>query len=133
MDTVFAIRNDGRYRQVEKRMLHLIMSIQDMVLAMWYARNSILHGSEDNLNNLAQHMTLDTRIDDIFRTKPHDRLLTHAEVIYFNHRTTQSIKQMRLKKKQDWVIGADLMLDRQTATMDRTMERFENYFLREPG
>jgi len=46
----------------------------------------------------------------------------------------QALKQMRLRKKQEWVSGAQLIMEQRTEnSMDRQAERFENYFQGDRG
>jgi hypothetical protein len=102
--------NESR-RQLDSWMLALITKVQNLILDLWYTRNEIMHKTEENLNNIAQHMELNLRIDNIYRRKPHYHLLTHAEVIYFTRRAPQALKPLQLQKKKDWVSGAEVILE----------------------
>jgi hypothetical protein len=125
--------NEIHKRQQDSWMLAFITKIQNLILELWYHRNEIMHKTDTNSTTAALHLALNIRIDDVFRRKPHNRLLTHAEVIYFTRRTPQTLKKLRLQRKKAWVSGAELIIEQRLTHMDNRATKFVQYFQWDTG
>jgi hypothetical protein len=65
-----------------------IIEIQGCLLEMWFVRNDALHNNERSEINVDRHKQLNDKIENIFRGKPHNRLLPQQNVIIHNIKET---------------------------------------------
>lgn len=73
-------------------------------------------------------MELNMQINDIYKRKPHDRLLTHSEVIYFTRRYADELKKLWLQRKQDWIQGTEVILEQRQINRESQEARFLQFF-----
>jgi hypothetical protein len=112
------------------RLLHLI---QAFPIIMWTARNKILHSSgETNYILQAQHTVLDEIIETIFNTIPPQRAMAHCDIAFFKKFDRAKIKKMKLRRKNNWITSANLILTKYDSTTAQS-QRFLSYFQRDRG
>ena len=125
---------DSFYRQRKRQhsptvwLIHLLHKIQSIPLTLWDMRNLILHTCQDNANNREQHNEMNLQIDQLFTHKPHPRLMSHCDNVYFHHRSIDQVKNMTLRKKTNWIEGANLILTKYERTNTLQSAHFASYF-----
>jgi hypothetical protein len=95
---------------------------------MWATRNQVLHNTLDNHVHLLQHDVLNEQIDIIMAKKPHSRLMAHCDNMYFLKHTKEQITNMKLKRKENWIAGAKLIITKYERTTTEQSQRFTSYF-----
>jgi hypothetical protein len=115
-------------RKAQRWIINLIRQIQNIPKAMWGVRNRILHNTEDSLTSLQKHADLNNIIDAIFKQKPHQRMMAHCDVLYFNKHNKDQLRNFKLQKKLNWIAGANLIMTRYERTTSSQSERFKSYF-----
>ena len=123
----------GSKRSAAKWICHLINRIQLLPLAMWKKQNCIMHHTQDNEFKQQQHEHLNECIENIFRTKPHTRLMAHCDNFYFTKYTKDNIRKMKLQRKKNWVTGANLIISKYARNTSRQSARFKAFFQWDPG
>jgi hypothetical protein len=108
-------------------MAKLINKVQQLPYDMWTARNQVLHQS-DNRVTQQQHKELDEMIDIIFLKKPHTRFMAHCDNQYFQKHDKEQIKKMSIRRKTNWVAGANLILVKYERTTTVQTARFQSFF-----
>eukprot|EP00557_Chaetoceros_sp_GSL56_P006869 CAMPEP_0176497318 /NCGR_PEP_ID=MMETSP0200_2-20121128/11658_1 /TAXON_ID=947934 /ORGANISM="Chaetoceros sp., Strain GSL56" /LENGTH=203 /DNA_ID=CAMNT_0017895319 /DNA_START=284 /DNA_END=895 /DNA_ORIENTATION=+ len=126
-------KEQGSRRSADKWICLLMTKIQLIPLAMWKTRNHIMHHNQYNIIRQQQHEHLNECIDNIFRTKPHARLMAHCDNFYFTKYTKEHIKTMRLQRKTNWVTGAILIISKYDRITSIQSARFLSFFQWDPG
>lgn len=109
-------------------MTRLVHKVHNIPFSMWKMRNTILHQSNENYIHQEQNNDLDHMIDIIFARKPHARSMTHCDNKYFTRYGIEKVKKMKIRRKINWVTGANLILDKYTRVSMTQTERFMSYF-----
>ena len=76
-----------------------INKLQDVLFEIWLARNDALHNSKDSACNAKRHEELNNEIEKIYEKKSNNRLLPHADVLFFKNKRDRA-KKFKLKKKE---------------------------------
>ena len=100
---------------------------------MWKTRNRILHHTQENISKQLQHEHLNECIDEIFTRKPHPRLMSHCDNAYFKKYPTDTLRNMRLQRKTNWIAGANLIIAKYERTTSEQSMRFRSFFQWDPG
>lgn len=98
---------------------------------MWKTRNEAIHHKEDSVMNTRRHEELDQDISDLYRDRPHFKLLPTCDGAFFK-RDQASVMRFRLRKKELWVNDAKRILEAYNDSLDATSEAFLEFF-RIPG
>jgi hypothetical protein len=106
----------------------LIHRIQRVPLDMWHTRNHILHRYNENFTKKETANELDLLIDDLYARKPHSRLLAHCDNVYFNKHGKDRVKKMTLRRKINWIAGANLIMAKYDRVTTTQAKRFTSYF-----
>jgi hypothetical protein len=109
-------------------LIHLLHRIQIIPIHMWQARNLILHSRASNVTTQAQHDELNSIIDSIFVKKPHPRLMSHCDNMYFTKHAQDTVKNMKLHRKNNWIAGANLILMKYDRATTNQSARFTSFF-----
>jgi exonuclease III len=115
-------------RSASTWLIQLIQKVQTIPIRLWHTRNNLLHKTEGNAQIQALHRDLDTIIKSIFSKKPHPRLMSHWDNSYFQKHDIHSVKNMKLRRKINWVAGANLILTKYERTTSVQSARFRSYF-----
>jgi hypothetical protein len=106
----------------------LIHRIQRLPYDMWQTRNQILHRTNDNFTTKEHNKELDLIIDKLYDKKPHSRLLAHCDNAYFNKHGRAKIKRMTIRRKINWIAGANLIMTKYERVNTSQATRFTSYF-----
>jgi hypothetical protein len=109
--------------------LNLIRRIQQLPIHMWRTRNDILHSTTNNEYNKAQHEEqLDHLVESIFDRKPNPRTMAHCDNLFFCKHDKDKVKKMKLRRKINWITGANLILTKYERALTTQSARFFSYF-----
>ena len=86
-----------------------VIIIQSILMEMWFVRNEELHNNKESTINKKVHRELNLNIDQIYRDKPHPRLLPVADNLFFR-RNVANVKRLRREQKERWVKDAKGLL-----------------------
>jgi hypothetical protein len=106
----------------------VIHKIQRIPMTMWQVRNHVLHTTTDNHSDQEQNKELDKAVDVIFLRKPHPRLMAHCDQAFFKKHRCDRIKQMTIRRKINWITGANLILTKYERGQTEQSDRFTSYF-----
>jgi hypothetical protein len=120
-------------RQAQKWLVTLIHKIQQIPKTMWMIRNCILHRPSDSITTQQQHAKLNSIIQDIYKRKPHPRMMAPCDQRYFTKYDQENLKQMQIQRKTNWITGANLILMKYERSTTVTSERFMSYFQWDTG
>jgi hypothetical protein len=82
----------------------------------------------DNMITRDQHRELDLIIKGIFARKPHSRSMAHCNSAYFQKHDIQRVKKMTIRRKTNWITGANLILTKYERGTTTQSERFMSFF-----
>ena len=99
-----------------------------MTHKMWKTRNDAIHKKEDSEVNKQRHEELDQAITEIYRDRPHFKLLPTYDEAFFK-RGQVRVKKYRLRKKELWVSDAKRILEAYNDSLDASSEAFLNFFV----
>ena len=100
-----------------------VILIQSILLEMWIVRNEELYNNEESTINKKVRRELNIKLDQIYKDKPHLRLLPVADNLFFR-RKVANLKRLRLKQKERWVKNAEGLL---TAYKDLENDQTRNF------
>lgn len=123
----------GSRRDSRKWICHIINKIQSIPLIMWQHRNEIRHKDIQVRENERQQDELNRIIDEIFSSKPHERLMRHCDNLYFKKHSKETIREMKVHRKSNWITGAKLILKNYERIDTAQAARFTSYFQWDPG
>lgn len=106
----------------------LIHTVQCIPYSMWHTRNQILHRNNENFTLTEQQTELDSQIDDLYDKKPHARLIAHCDNSYFTKHGRDKVKTMTIRRKINWVAGANLIMVKYDRVTTEQATRFTSYF-----
>lgn len=115
-------------RSVTHWAVQLLHKVQMLPIHMWHTRNNILHSTETNAMRFIQHTKINRVIDEIYERKPHPRLMSHCDNTYFSKHTKDQIKKFKIRRKTNWIRGANLILTKYDRTLTEQSERFTSFF-----
>ena len=95
---------------------------------MWKTRNEAIHNKEDSEMNKKRHEELDQDILEIYRERPHFKLLHTCDEAFFK-RGQAKVKRYRTRKKELWVSDARRILEAYNDSLDASSEAFLNFFV----
>ena len=91
-------------------LIRFSLLLQNMTHHMWKTRNEAIHNKEDSEMNKQRHEELDEAITDIYKDRPHFKLLPTCDEA-FCKRGQVRVKKYRLRKKELWVSDAKRILE----------------------
>ena len=112
-------------------LIRLATLVQNMTHGMWKTRNEAIHNKEDSVMNTKRHEELDQDISDLYRDRPHFKLLPTCDGAFFK-RDQAKVLRFRLRKKELWVNDAKRILEAYNDSIDATSGAFLEFF-RIPG
>ena len=115
-------------RSAEFRLIQLLHKVQLIPIHMWDTRNAILHSASNESIISAQNDDLNLIVDAIFSRKPHSRLMSHCDNAYFNKHDVEKIKKMKIRRKTNWVTGANLILTKYDRVNTAQSVQFTSFF-----
>ena len=109
-------------------LIKLSILLQTMTHNMWKTRNEAIHKKEDSAMNKQRHEELDQDISNIFRDRPHYKLLPPCDAAFFR-KGQERVKRYRVRKKEHWVTDAKRILEAYNDSLDATSEAFLDFFV----
>ena len=109
-------------------LINLSLLLQTMTHNMWKTRNEAIHKKEDSAMNKQRHEELDQDISNIFRDRPHYKLLPPCDAAFFR-KGQERVKRYRVRKKEHWVTDAKRILEAYNDSLDATSEAFLDFFV----
>jgi hypothetical protein len=109
-------------------LIRLSLLIQNMTHKMCKTRNDAIHKKEDSEVNKQRHEELDQAITEIYRDRPHFKLLPTCDEAFFK-RGQVRVKKYRLRKKELWVSDAKRILEAYNDSLAASSEAFLNFFV----
>ena len=109
----------------------MVQQVQRIVREMWYNRNDELHKNEQSRINKERMAESDLKIGNIFERKRGIplSLIAPGDRKYFR-RKIQTIKRMRLVRKERWIRDAELILNKyDTENNTEQIRRFRSFFM----
>ena len=109
----------------------MVQQVQRIVREMWYNRNDELHKNEQSRINKERMAESDLKIGNIFERKRGIPLglIASGDRKYFR-RQIQTIKRMRLVRKERWIRDAELILNKyDTENNTEQIRRFRSFFM----
>jgi hypothetical protein len=120
--------SSGSKRDPTKWTAHIINKIQKVPLNMWAKRNAIRSADQKSNEVELQHLALNIEIESIYEKKPHGRMMTPCDNLYFTKHGKDQVKRMKLHRKINWVEGAKLLLVKYDRLDTEQAARFTSYF-----
>jgi hypothetical protein len=120
-------------RSASHWLIQLLQKIQRIPLFMWHIQNDILHSTHDNHQTQARNAELDMIVDFIFSKKPHARLMSYCDNIFFKKHSTDKVKKMKIRRKTTWITGANLILTKYERSLTEQSARFVSFFQWDDG
>jgi hypothetical protein len=115
-------------RDPDKWLTHIIHKVQSIPLMMWDKHSSIKHQQQKNHDTTNQQVELNQEINTIFQKKTHDHVMAHCDLQYFRKHSKEKIKTMTIKRKTNWIAGANLILIKYKRVETPQEVRFMSYF-----
>jgi hypothetical protein len=109
-------------------LIRLSLLLQTMTHSMWKTRNEAIHNKEDSEINKKRHEELDQDITEIYRDRPHFKMLPTCDEAFFK-RGQVKVKRYRIRKKEIWVSDAKRILEAYNDSLDASSEAFLDFFV----
>ena len=109
-------------------LITLSLLLQNLTHNMWKTRNEAIHNKEDSEINKKRHEELDQDITEIYRDRPHFKLLPTCDEAFFKRGQTK-VKRYRIRKKELWVSDPRRILEAYNDYLDASSEAFLDFFV----
>ena len=110
---------------------HMIQHLQKLICELWYSRNDALHQNTQSCIKKERSIECDSCIDSLFQRQKTIPLrhLALADRKYFHHEI-QSLKRMRLARRERWVSDTKDILDKYDfGNQTEQVRQFRAYFM----